>query len=46
MVDAQESSGSDSEGRARQLQRQAAGHEETELRRADRRFRVLDPIDP
>ena len=34
-VDAQESSGSDSEGRARELQRQAAGHEETELRRAD-----------
>ena len=35
VVDAQESSGSDSEGRARELQRQAAGHEETELRRAD-----------
>ena len=34
-VDAQESSGSDSEGRARELQRQAAGHEETELRRAE-----------
>ena len=39
-VDVQESSGSDSEGRARELLRQAAGYEETELRRADRKGAV------